>query len=144
MPAIDWSTVGINVGAAVGVILAGLVAHALVFIALKRIAARGHRSLDESITLHCAAPLRLIFPLLALDIVMPSLTIQPAVDDLVQHVIALSLILALPQLRSLIGSNDFTNKLAQLAGKVAPYKMVLGCAVVLSVSFYFTRMIASP
>jgi len=43
-------------------------------------------------------------------------------------VIALSLILGLPQLRSLIGSNDFTNKLANLAGKLAPYKMILGCA----------------
>jgi small-conductance mechanosensitive channel len=108
MPAIDWSTVGINVGAAVGVILAGLVAHALVFIALKRIAARGHRSLDESITLHCAAPLRLIFPLLALDIVMPSLTIHPAVDDLVQHVIALSLIAAVGWLiiRALLVAED--------------------------------------
>jgi len=42
--------------------------------------------------------------------------------------IALSLILGLPQLRSLIGSNDFTNKLAELAGKLAPFKMVLGCA----------------
>ena len=43
-------------------------------------------------------------------------------------VIALSLILGLPQLRTLIGANDFTNKLAQLAGKLAPYKIVLGAA----------------
>jgi hypothetical protein len=43
-------------------------------------------------------------------------------------VIALSLILGLPQLRSLIGSSAFTNKLAELAGKLGPYKMVLGCA----------------
>jgi len=43
-------------------------------------------------------------------------------------VIALSLILGLPQLRSLIGSNDFTNKLAELTGKLGPYKMALGCA----------------
>src|SRR5215470_14143832 len=42
-------------------------------------------------------------------------------------VIALSLLLGLPQLRKLIGSNDFTNKLGDLAGKFAPYKMVLGC-----------------
>jgi len=74
------------------VIVAGLVIHAFVFIALKRMAARGHNLLEDSISRHCATPLRLIFPLLALDIVMPSLKIHAAVDDLVQHVIALLLI----------------------------------------------------
>jgi small-conductance mechanosensitive channel len=108
MPAIDWSIVAINVGAAVGVIVAGLVANALVFIAFRRIAARGYKLLDDSITRHCAAPLRLIFPLLALDILMPSLTIQPAVDDLVQHVIALLLIAAVAWLiiRTMLVAED--------------------------------------
>lgn len=92
MPANDWSIVAINAGSAVGVIVAGLITHAFVFITLKRMAARGHSLLEDSITRHCAAPLRLIFPLLALDIVMPSLKIHPAVDDLIQHVIALLLI----------------------------------------------------
>jgi small-conductance mechanosensitive channel len=92
MPATDWSIVGINVGSAVGVIVAGLIIHTLVFVALKRLAVRGHNLLEDSISLHCAAPLRLIFPLLALDIVMPSLEIHPAIDDLAQHVIALLLI----------------------------------------------------
>jgi small-conductance mechanosensitive channel len=88
----DWSIVAINGGSAVGVIVAGLVIHGFVFVALKRMAPRGHNLVEDSITRHCAAPLRLIFPLLALDIVMPSLKIHPAVDDLVQHVIALLLI----------------------------------------------------
>src|SRR5215468_1103273 len=92
MSATDWSIVAINVGSAVGVIVAGLVIHAFVFVALKRMAARGHNLLEESITRHCPAPLRMIFPLLALDIVMPDLKIHPAVDDLIQHVIALLLI----------------------------------------------------
>src|SRR5215471_20894062 len=92
MPATNWSIVAINAGSAIGVIVAGLVIHAFVLVALKRMAARGHNLLEDSITRHCAAPLRLIFPLLALDIVMPSLKIHPAVDDLVQHVIALLLI----------------------------------------------------
>jgi hypothetical protein len=43
-------------------------------------------------------------------------------------IISLSLILALPTLRSLFGSNDFTNKTAELAGKLAPYKVGLGFA----------------
>jgi len=41
---------------------------------------------------------------------------------------ALSLILALPVLRSLFGSNDFTNKMSDLAGNLGPYKVGLGFA----------------
>ena len=48
------------------------------------------------------------------------------VVDLV--IIALSLILALPVLRTLLGSNDFTNKMADLAGRLGPYKVGLGFA----------------
>ena len=44
---------------------------------------------------------------------------------------ALSLILALPTLRTLLGSNDFTNKMAELAGKLGPYKVGLGFACLL-------------
>ena len=41
---------------------------------------------------------------------------------------ALSLILALPVLRQLLGSNDFTNRMAALAGRLGPYKVGLGFA----------------
>jgi len=41
---------------------------------------------------------------------------------------ALSLILALPVLRTLLGSNDFTNRMADLAGRLGPYKVGLGFA----------------
>jgi len=41
---------------------------------------------------------------------------------------ALSLILALPQLKTLFGSNGFTNKLGDLAARLAPFKMGLGFA----------------
>lgn len=41
---------------------------------------------------------------------------------------ALSLILSLSTLKSLLGSNDFTNKMGQLAGKLGPYKVGLGFA----------------
>lgn len=43
-------------------------------------------------------------------------------------VCALSLILALPVLRQLFGSNDFTNRMATLAGRLGPYKVALGFA----------------
>lgn len=57
-------------------------------------------------------------------------------------IVALSLILALPVLRSLFGSNDFTNKLAQLTTKLAPYKMGLGFAC-LVLAVYSLFMLAS-
>jgi|SRR5579859_3734817 len=41
-------------------------------------------------------------------------------------IIGLSLILALPQLKSILGSSDFTTKLSDLAGRLAPHKMILG------------------
>jgi uncharacterized protein YacL len=43
-------------------------------------------------------------------------------------VIALSLILALPQLKTLFGSNDFTGKMGDLASRLGPYKVGLGFA----------------
>jgi hypothetical protein len=43
-------------------------------------------------------------------------------------IIALSLILAMPVLRSLFGANNFTNKLAEFSGKLMPYKVGLGFA----------------
>ena len=39
---------------------------------------------------------------------------------------ALSLILAIPVLRSLLGSNDFTNRTAAFADQLGPYKVALG------------------
>ena len=56
----------------------------------------------------------------------PGVMLIALVVDLV--IIALSLILALPVLRSLFGSNNFTNKMAELAGKLGPYKVGLGFA----------------
>ena len=54
-------------------------------------------------------------------------------------ILALSLILALPVLRSLFGSNDFTRKLGQFTTKLAPYKVGLGFAcLVLALYTLFT------
>lgn len=54
-------------------------------------------------------------------------------------ILALSLILAVSQLRSLFGSNDFTNKLAGFTAKLAPFRIGLGFAcLVLAVYTLFT------
>jgi len=56
----------------------------------------------------------------------PGMMLVALIVDLV--IIALSLILALPVLRSLLGSNAFTNRAAEVAGKLGPYKVALGFA----------------
>jgi hypothetical protein len=50
-------------------------------------------------------------------------------------IIALSLILALPLLRSMFGSGEFMNKVSQLSDKLAPYKIGLGFACLVLVLY---------
>jgi hypothetical protein len=54
---------------------------------------------------------------------------------------ALSLLLALPQLKTLFGSNDFTNKLGDLAGRLVPYKVGLGFACLLLALYSLLAML---
>ncbi|HET8942358.1 MAG TPA: hypothetical protein VFN13_10275 [Rudaea sp.] len=56
-------------------------------------------------------------------------------------ILALSLILALPQLRSLFGSNDFTNKLGGFTAKLEPFRLGLGFACLL-LALYTVFMLA--
>ena len=91
-PSVDWVTVGVNAGVFVAAVAAGLILAAVAIALLKRLAERTKSPLDESIVRHCAGPLKLIVPLLALDIVMPSLAIPAVVNDPIRHVIGLLLI----------------------------------------------------
>lgn len=90
----DWSQTGIQFAIAMAAMIAGYIAFGIVFLALRRLAARTKSALDDSFARHCAAPVRAIFPLLALDIVMPSLKIPAAIDDPIRHVIGILLIAA--------------------------------------------------
>ena len=69
--------------------------------------------------------LRWIAAISAFSLAPGSMLIALVVDLVI---IALSLILALPVLRTLLGSNDFTNKMADVAGRLGPYKVGLGFA----------------
>jgi small-conductance mechanosensitive channel len=89
---VDWIEVGVNAGAVVAALVVGLVLTALAISLLNRLAARTKSTVDASIARHCAGPLKLMVPLLAADVVIPSLAIPAAVDDPIQHVIALLLI----------------------------------------------------
>jgi hypothetical protein len=55
---------------------------------------------------------------------VPGLMLIMLVETLA--IIGLSLILALPQLKGMLGSGDVTNKLGELTARLAPHKMVLG------------------
>ena len=56
-------------------------------------------------------------------------------------VIALSLILALPTLKQLLGANDFTNKMAELADKLSGFKVALGFACLVLAALSLVSMI---
>jgi len=92
LASVDWLKVGLNAGLFAGALVAGVLLSTLAISLLNRLAARTRSSLEDSIARHCAGPLKLMVPLLTLDIVMPSLAIPPAVDDPIRHIIGLLLI----------------------------------------------------
>src|SRR5579875_459293 len=89
---VDWLKLGVNAGVFAAALACGLVLSALGISLLRRLAAFTHSSIDDSIAAHCAGPIKLITPLLTLDVVMPSLAIPPLVDSPLRHVIGLLLI----------------------------------------------------
>jgi small-conductance mechanosensitive channel len=68
---------------------AGLILAVLTVATLRRVAQGTKSTVQNSLAVHCAGPLMLIMPLLAADIVMPSLVMPAALDNLIRHLIAL-------------------------------------------------------
>jgi small-conductance mechanosensitive channel len=101
---VDWIGIAINAGVFVAALAAGFALSAAALSLMRRLAARTQSTLDDSLARHCAGPLRLMLPLLALDLVLPSLAIPPAVDNPVRHVIGLLLIYAVAWLTIRLGS----------------------------------------
>jgi small-conductance mechanosensitive channel len=89
---VDWLRVGLNAGLFITTLIAGLILSRVAVSILSRLAAHTESSLYDAIRRHCTGPLRLIVPLLTLDIVMPSLAIPPAMNVPVRHIIGLLLI----------------------------------------------------
>ena len=54
---------------------------------------------------------------------------------------ALSLILAMGQLRALFGANDFTNSLARVADRLGPFKIALGFACLILALYQLLGML---
>jgi small-conductance mechanosensitive channel len=89
---VDWLKVWLNAGLLAALLVAGVLLSTLIISLLNRLAGRTRSSLEDSIARHWASPLKLILPLLTLDIAMPSLAIPPAVKDPIRHIIGLLLI----------------------------------------------------
>ena len=89
---VDWLRVGLNAGLLITTLVAGLVLSRVAISIIGRLAAHTESSLYESIGRHCSGPLRLIAPLLTIDIVMPSITIPTATSVPIEHIIGLLLI----------------------------------------------------
>ncbi len=86
---LDWVRIGLNLGVFLGAIVLGLIVGRLGVALLNSLVVRTRRTMHDSIARHCAGPFRLIAPLLALDIVMPSLAIPSAVAEPVRHIMGL-------------------------------------------------------
>jgi small-conductance mechanosensitive channel len=89
---VDWLRVGISAGLFITTLVAGLALSKVAISMLGGLAAHTESSLYDSIRRHCTGPLRLIVPLLTLDIVMPAIAMPPAVSVPIRHIIGLLLI----------------------------------------------------
>jgi small-conductance mechanosensitive channel len=89
----DWLW---SAGVAGAAILIGLAAHYLLFLALSRFSSRKTKSLvGESLLQYGRGPAKLIFPLLALVLVLPFVPLSPVVLAPLHHVVQLGLMAAL-------------------------------------------------
>jgi small-conductance mechanosensitive channel len=90
-PWLDWLMALGGVAAAAG---AGLVAHAVGFSVLRRLAARTPTHLDDRLVQYARRPGRVIVPLLAVMLIMPSLPLPGAAVVPLWHALSLALIAA--------------------------------------------------
>jgi small-conductance mechanosensitive channel len=75
-----------------GAVLLALLAHSLIFFALKRGARRAGSIVDDSLVAHARRPAFVLLPLAAIMIVLPSLKLPAGLHEGVRHVVALGMI----------------------------------------------------
>ncbi len=89
---VDWK-VCLLTAAILGVaVLLALLAHFLIFLALKRGAARAESIVDDSLVAHARRPALVLFPLVAIVIVLPLLKLPAELLEGVRHIVALGMI----------------------------------------------------
>jgi small-conductance mechanosensitive channel len=85
-----WSLAAVTIAAIVGLVL-----HSLAFAIFSRLARRTHSQVDDSLVTHAKRPLRLIFPVLAILLVLPYAPLPAIFLDPVHHAVGLGLIAAI-------------------------------------------------
>jgi small-conductance mechanosensitive channel len=89
---VDWK-VCLLTAAILGVaVLLALLAHSLIFFALKRGTSRGKSIVDDSLVAHARRPAFVLFPLAAIVIVLPFLKLPAELLEGLRHIVALGMI----------------------------------------------------
>jgi small-conductance mechanosensitive channel len=85
-----WSLAAVTIAAIVGLAL-----HSLAFAIFSRLARRTHSQVDDSLVTHAKRPLRVIFPVLAILLVLPYAPLPAIFLDPMHHAVGLGLIAAI-------------------------------------------------
>jgi small-conductance mechanosensitive channel len=104
----NWEVAIKALGALLASGLIGLGAHASVFTLIKRLARRTPSSVDDAFVRHCQGPLKIIFPLLALSLFVPVLSLPDPLLGFLRHLISVGVIVSVAWLliRSTKGLED--------------------------------------
>jgi small-conductance mechanosensitive channel len=90
----NWEFVAKALGALLISVLIGLGAHFLVFSLIKRLARRTPSPVDDAFMNHCQGPLKIVFPLLALSLFLPVLSLPDALQSPLRHLISVGVIVS--------------------------------------------------
>jgi small-conductance mechanosensitive channel len=89
---VDWKVCLLTAAILGMAVLLALLAHSLIFFALKRGASRGKSIVDDSLVAHARRPAFVLFPLAAIVIVLPLLTLPAELLEGLRHIVALVMI----------------------------------------------------
>lgn len=90
----NWHSLALSAGFLAGAIILALVAHAIVFWILHRLARRKGSVVGHSLVSHGERPTRWIFPLFAVLVILPGLPLPSKAMDAMEHITGLGLIAA--------------------------------------------------
>ncbi|TVQ30502.1 MAG: mechanosensitive ion channel family protein [Phycisphaeraceae bacterium] len=88
----DWEAIGWAGGALLVAFALGMILHWVLFRILGRVAPRTDGEMNQSVVRHCRGPMRLILPILALNIVAPYISIPEQLDHFIRHTLQLVMI----------------------------------------------------
>ena len=89
---VEWKACLLTAAILGGAVLFALLAHFLIFFALKRGVLRTGSTVDDSLVAHARHPALVLFPLAAIVIVLPLLKLPAELLEGVQHIVALGMI----------------------------------------------------